>query len=60
MTKESKVKVSLKLDLRTAASIRQILFEHQNGYSYKHVPERISNIRSVIVEIDNQLENLTK
>ncbi len=49
-------KVKLELDLRTAASIRQILFEHQKGYSYDHVPERISGIRKVIENLDSEIE----
>jgi len=51
MTKEKKV--TLKLDVRAAAAVRQILFEAQRGYSYEHVPERITELRSVIVELDS-------
>ena len=44
------------MDVRCAAAVRQILFEAQRGYSYEHVPERITDIRAVIHDIDNVLE----
>ena len=50
-------KVTVKMDIRTAAAVRQVLFESQRGYSYDYVPERISDIRSVIQQLD---EGLTK
>lgn len=50
-------KVTVKMDVRSAAAVRQVLFESQRGYSYEHVPERITDIRSVIESID---EGLTK
>jgi len=53
MTKEKKV--TLKMDVRTAAAVRQVLFEAQRGYSYEHVPERVSDIRTVIRDIDADL-----
>jgi len=53
MTKEKKV--TLKMDVRTAAAVRQVLFESQRGYSYEHVPERVSDIRTVIRDIDADL-----
>jgi len=53
MTKEKKV--TLKMDVRTAAAVRQVLFEAQRGYSYEHVPERVSDIRTVIQDIDADL-----
>ena len=54
MTKDKKVTV--KMDVRCAAAVRQVLFESQRGYSYEHVPERITDIRAVIQDIDNVLE----
>ena len=54
MTKEKKV--TIKMDARCAAAVRQVLFESQRGYSYEHVPERITDIRAVIQDIDNVLE----
>ena len=51
MTKDKKVTV--KMDARSAAAVRQVLFEAQRGYSYEHVPERITDIRTVIQDIDD-------
>lgn len=51
-------KVTVKMNVRQAAAIRQILFEHQKGYSYEFIPERIVDIREVIKEIDNQIESV--
>jgi hypothetical protein len=53
MTKEKKVTV--KMDARCAAAVRQVLFEAQRGYSYEHVPERITDIRTVIQDIDDSI-----
>ena len=40
-----------------AAAVRQIIFENQRGYTYDElsVPPRISDIRSVIQDIDADL-----
>ena len=53
MTKEKKV--TLKIDVRAAAAVRQVLFDAQQGYTYDEVsvPPRISDIRTVIQDIDN-------
>ena len=55
MTKDKKVTV--KMDARSAAAVRQVLFEAQKGYTYDEVsvPPRISDIRSVIQDIDADL-----
>jgi hypothetical protein len=55
MTKEKQV--TLKLDARAAAAVRQVLFEAQRGYTYDKVsvPPRIVDIRSVIQSIDDNL-----
>ena len=55
MTKDKKVTV--KMDARCAAAVRQVLFEAQKGYTYDEVsvPPRISDIRSVIQDIDADL-----
>ena len=49
--------VSIKMDVRTAAAVRQILFENQKGYTYDEVsvPPRISDIRSVIKDLDEKI-----
>jgi hypothetical protein len=58
MTKEKKV--TIKMDVRTAAAVRQVLFESQKGYTYDDVsvPPRISDIRSVIRDIDDNIESV--
>jgi hypothetical protein len=53
MTKDKKV--TIKMDARCAAAVRQVLFEAQRGYSYEHVPERITDIRTVIQDIDDNI-----
>ena len=59
MTKETGV--TLNLDVRSAVAVRQLLFEHQKGYTYDEasVPPRIVDIRGVIVELDSQIEKHT-
>jgi hypothetical protein len=51
--------VSIKMDVRSAAAVRQLLFEHQKGYTYDEgsVPPRITDIRSVIVDLDEKIAN---
>lgn len=58
MTKEKKV--TIKLDVRSAAAVRQVLFDAQKGYTYNEVsvPPRISDIRAVIQDIDNNLDTV--
>ena len=55
MTKDKKV--TIKMDARCAAAVRKILFEAQQGYTYDEVsvPPRISDIRTVIQDIDDSL-----
>ena len=53
MTKEKKV--TLKVDVRTAAVVRQVLFEAQKGYGLEYTPERIVDIRSVIQDLDDNI-----
>ncbi len=56
MTKEKQV--TIKMNARTAAAVRQVLFESQRGYSYEYVPERVAEVRSVIQSIDDNLESI--
>jgi hypothetical protein len=60
MTKEKQV--TIKMDVRSAAAVRQILFESQKGYTYDQVsiPPRISDIRSVINNLDTEIEKQLK
>ena len=58
MTKEKQV--TIKMDVRSAAAVRQILFDSQKGYTYDElsVPPRISDIRTVINNLDIEIEKL--
>jgi len=53
-------KVQLKMDVRAAAAVRQILFESQRGYTNDpvSVPERIFEIREVITNLDDSIEKV--
>ena len=53
MTKEKQV--TLKMDVRSAAAVRQVLFEHQKGHSYDFASERITDIRKVILDLDDKI-----
>ena len=55
MSKENQV--TIKMDVRSAAAVRQILFDAQKGYTYNEdsVPPRITDIRSVIVDLDEKI-----
>lgn len=55
MTKEKQV--TIKMDVRAAAAVRQVLFDSQKGYTYDEVsvPPRISDIRSVIQDLDDNI-----
>ena len=60
MTKEKKV--TIKMDARCAAAVRQVLFDAQKGYTYDEVsvPPRISDIRTVIQDIDNAIGSVVE
>jgi hypothetical protein len=60
VTKEKQV--TIKLDVRSAAAVRQLLFEHQKGYTYNEdsVPPRITEIRSVIVDLDEKIDAIVE
>jgi len=55
MTKEKQV--TLKLDARAAAAVRQVLFDSQKGYTYDEVsvPPRVVDIRNVIQQLDDSI-----
>ena len=54
--------ISLNMDVRSAATVRQVLFESQRDYTYDPtcVPARIVEIRNVINDLDNQIEEELK
>ena len=55
MTKEKQV--TIKLDARAAAAVRQVLFDAQKGYTYDEVsvPPRVTDIRGVIQQLDENI-----
>lgn len=55
MSKEKQV--TIKIDTRQAAAVRQILFDAQKGYTYDQVsvPPRIADVRSVIRTLDEEI-----
>jgi hypothetical protein len=55
MTEEKQV--TLKMDVRAAAAVRQVLFESQKGYTYDEVsvPPRVTDIRVVIQDLDDSI-----
>lgn len=54
--------VTVEMDVRAAAAVRQILFDSQKGYTYDEtsVPPRIVDIRSVIADLDKKIEEQLK
>jgi len=58
MTKEKEV--TIKMDARAAAAVRQVLFDSQKGYTYNEasVPPRVVDIRSVIQDLDDSIESV--
>ena len=58
MTKDKKVTV--KMPVRAAAAVRQVLFEAQKGYSYDYVPERIVELREVIADLDEAIGSVVE
>ena len=50
--------ITVSMDVRTAAAVRQSLFTDTKMYTYdpKSVPSRVSDIRSVIQDLDDQIE----
>ena len=48
--------VTIKMDARQAAAVRQVLFESQKGYTYGPAcPERIFEIREVVTDLDDAI-----
>jgi hypothetical protein len=55
MTKQKQV--TIKMDVRSAAAVRQVLFDSQKGHSYDFPSERINEIRAVIRDLDDKIES---
>jgi hypothetical protein len=49
--------VTIKMNARTAAAVRQVLFDAQKGYTYNEasVPPRVTDIRGVIQDLDDNI-----
>lgn len=60
MTKDKKV--SIQLDVRAAAAVRQILFDAQKGYTtdVNIVPPRIFEVREVIADLDDAISQVVE
>jgi hypothetical protein len=54
--------VTVKMDVHTAAAVRQILFESQVGYTSDilSVPSRIFNVREVIADLDDAISSVVE
>jgi hypothetical protein len=54
--------IKIELDVRSAAAVRCALFREQDGYTLDLTccPQRIVDIRDIIVNIDNQIEEELK
>ena len=54
--------MNVEMDLATAMDVRCSLFRDTKVYTYdeKSCPDRVKNIRSVIVELDKQIEEELK
>ncbi len=54
--------INVEIDVRAAAAVRESLFQDTKQYTYdeKSCPQRVKDIRSVIVEIDKQIEEVLK
>ena len=53
-------KVKLEMDVRSAAAVRQVLFESQVGYTndITTTPTRIFEIREVIADLDDAITQI--
>lgn len=51
--------ITITMDVRQAAAVRQSLFTDTKEYTYdpKSTPERVVDIRKVILDIDENLES---
>jgi hypothetical protein len=50
--------INIELDVRTAAAVRESLFGDTKNYTYDPTccPQRVVDIRNVIVNLDTQIE----
>ena len=48
-------KVTVEMDVFSAAAVRQVLFESKKGYGTEYVPARINGIRQVVLDLDDAI-----
>ena len=53
-------KVTVEMDVFSAAAVRQVLFESQKGYGLEYVPARIVGIRQVILDLDEAIGSVVE
>ena len=55
-------KVTIKMDVRSAAAVRQVLFEAQKGYTsdITTTPTRIFELREVIADLDDLISQVVE
>jgi hypothetical protein len=55
-------KVTIEMDIRSAAAVRQVLFEAQKGYTSDIVstPPRIFELREVIADLDDAISRVVE
>jgi len=53
-------KVTIEMDVRSAAAVRQVLFDSQRGYTtdIDTTPTRIFEIREVIADLDDAISRV--
>ena len=54
--------INIEMDVRSAAAVRQALFEATKGFTYDPtcIPGRVVDIRKVISDLDTQIEEQLK
>jgi hypothetical protein len=50
--------LTLKIDAKTGLELLQVLDSSTAGYSKEFVPERIERLRSLLVQLDKELEKI--
>ena len=53
-------KVTVEMDVFSAAAVRQVLFEAQRGYGAEYVPERIFELREAITNLDDAISQIVE
>ena len=55
-------KVTIEMDVRSAAAVRQVLFDAQKGYTtdINTTPTRIFELREVIADLDDAISQVVE